>query len=177
MNNAPNPPSLPVPASQQRCGLALASLILGIAGIVLCLGPLAGIPGVICGHIAQSKIKQSGGTLSGDGLALGGLITGYIAIAMIAFIGLLAAIAIPNFVKAKVASQHAGCVMNLRSIEGAKATWALEYKKLTTDTPTDAGLFGPAKYIREKPSCPAGGTYSLNRVGAKPSCSIPDHTY
>ena len=176
MNAVPQPPSLPVPP-QQRCGLALASLILGLAGIVLCLGPLAGIPGVICGHLAQSKIRRSGGTLTGGGLAVAGLVTGYIAITMIAVMGLLASIAIPNFVKARAAAQKATCVMNLRAIEGAKATWALENKKRSDDVPTDEDLFGVAKYIMEKPQCPAGGFYSINRMASKPTCTVPGHSY
>ena len=153
----------------------MASLALGIAGIVLCLGPLTGIPAVICGHIAHSRIGKSGGALGGGGLALGGLITGYISIAMIAVLGLLAAIAIPNFVKARESAQRNACLANLRQIEGAKDTWALENKKLESDTPTDADIYGPNSYIRERHFCPAGGVYTLNRVGSKPTCSIPGH--
>ncbi len=177
MNEASHPPNLPTPSAPQRCGLALASLILGIVGIVLCFGPVAGVPGVVCGHLALSKIRNSGGALHGEGLALAGLITGYIAIAMIAVIGLLASIAIPNFVRARQAAQANACIMNLRAIEGAKATWALETKKSVTDVPSDADLFGPGKYIPGTPTCPAGGVYSLNRVGDKPTCSIPGHSY
>ena len=96
---------------------------------------------------------------------------------VVAIIGLLAAVAIPNFVKARSASQKAACVMNLRAMEGAKATWALEQKKSNSDVPTDADLYGPANYIREKPACPANGTYSINDVASKPACSVPEHTY
>ncbi len=96
---------------------------------------------------------------------------------VVAIIGLLAAIAIPNFIKARQASQKAACVANLRTMDGAKATWALEQKKNNSDVPTDADLFGPTSYIREKPSCPAGGTYSLNQVDAKPTCTVPDHAF
>jgi competence protein ComGC len=177
MSEGANPPNLPVSPPQQRCGLAVASLVLGIAGIVLCLGPLAGIPAVICGHIAYSRIGKSGGALGGGGLALGGLITGYISIAMIAVIGLLAAIAVPNFVKAREAAQRNACVANLRQIQGAKDTWALEHKKVESDKPTEADLFGPSAYIRETPICPAGGVYSINHVGSKPTCSIPGHAF
>lgn len=67
--------------------------------------------------------------------------------------------------------------MNLRVLEGAKATWAMEKKKLPTDIPTDADLFGPERYIREKPMCPLGGKYTIGSVGEKPKCSIADHTY
>ena len=96
---------------------------------------------------------------------------------VVAIIGLLAAIAIPNFIKARQASQRAACVANLRTIDGAKATWALEQRKTNTDVPTDADLFGPTSYIREKPSCPAGGIYTLSQVDTKPTCTIPDHTF
>ena len=96
---------------------------------------------------------------------------------VVAIIGLLAAIAIPNFIKARQASQKAACVANLRTMDGAKATWALEQKKNNADVPTDADLFGPTSYIREKPGCPAGGTYSLNQVDAKPTCTVPDHSF
>ena len=172
MTNYPSPPALPVQPPAQRCGLALASLILGIAGIALCLGPLAGIPAVICGHIAQSRIGKSGGSLSGGGLAIAGLITGYISIAMIAFTGLLAAIAIPNFVKARQVSQQNACLMNLRAMDGAKRNWALEKRKSDQDVPKDDDLFGPDKYMRQKPTCPANGVYTLNPVSEKPACSI-----
>jgi prepilin-type N-terminal cleavage/methylation domain-containing protein len=96
---------------------------------------------------------------------------------VVAIIGLLAAIAIPNFIKARQASQKAACVANLRTIDGAKATWALEARKNNGDVPTDADLFGPTSYIREKPGCPANGTYSLNSVDTKPTCTMPDHTF
>ena len=154
MNPYPNPPALPVPPPSQRCGLALASLILGILGIGLCLGPLAGIPAVICGHIAQSRISNSGGRLSGTGLATAGLITGYISITMIAVIGLLAAIAVPNFVRAREAAQSNACVLNLRNIDGAKRTWALESRKPESAVPTEGDLFGADKYMKAEAGLP-----------------------
>ena len=95
---------------------------------------------------------------------------------VVAIIGLLAAIAIPNFVKARAASQKAACIANLKQIEGAKATWALEQKKVNTDTPTDGDLFGATLYIAKKPGCPAGGTYGLNAVSTVASCTISNHT-
>src|SRR5437762_5882976 len=95
---------------------------------------------------------------------------------VVAIIGLLAAIAIPNFVKARTASQRAACIANLKQIDGAKATWALENKKTGADLPTAADLYGAAKYIRDEPSCPGGGTYSINAVDARPTCTISDHT-
>src|ERR1044071_3079678 len=90
---------------------------------------------------------------------------------VVAIIGLLAAIAIPNFVKARAASQKNACIANLKQMDGAKATWALEQKKVSTDTPADTDLFGTTQYIRDKPECPGGGTYALNDVASKPTCT------
>ena len=156
----------------QSSGLAVASLILGLVGIVFCFGPLAGIPAVICGHKAQSRIKHSGGTLTGAGMALAGLITGYISIAMIVVIGMLAAIAIPNFVKARHAAQQNQCRSNMKSIQGVKEVWQLEKSKDKNAVPSDDDLFGPSTYLAEKPSCPAGGSYDLNAAGDNPICSV-----
>jgi prepilin-type N-terminal cleavage/methylation domain-containing protein len=89
---------------------------------------------------------------------------------VVAIIGLLAAIAIPNFVKARTLSQKTACIENLRQIFYAKATWALENKKGTGETPTDAELYGPDKYIRQKPECPADGAYLTMTMAEKPEC-------
>jgi hypothetical protein len=162
----------PAATRPQRSGLALASMILGICGIVLCLGPLTGIPAVICGHMAQSKIKQSGGVIGGGGMAVAGLITGYISFLWIVVTLMLAAIAIPNFIKAKQKAEQNLCVNNLKSIQGAKEQWAIEEKKPRATVPTEADLFGPSKYIAQLPVCRAGGTYTLNSVKESPTCSI-----
>ena len=95
---------------------------------------------------------------------------------VVAIIGLLAAIAIPNFIKAREASQKNACIANLKQIDGAKNTWALETKQVSSAVPTDTDLFGTTLYIREKPGCPAAGTYSLLAVSSKPTCTITGHT-
>ncbi|MGZ5545111.1 MAG: type II secretion system protein, partial [Limisphaerales bacterium] len=59
---------------------------------------------------------------------------------VVAIIGLLAAIAIPNFVRARQTSQTNACINNLRLIDGAKQQWALEQKKTSTDIPVDTDL-------------------------------------
>lgn len=95
---------------------------------------------------------------------------------VVAIIGLLAAIAIPNFIKAREASQKNACIANLKQIDGAKNTWALENKQVSTATPTTTVLYGPTLYIRDQPTCPAGGTYALLSVSEKPTCTIGGHT-
>jgi prepilin-type N-terminal cleavage/methylation domain-containing protein len=89
---------------------------------------------------------------------------------VVAIIGLLAAIAIPNFVKARTSSQRSACIANMKQIEGAKATWALENKKNNADTPSAGALYGDDKYIREEPKCPAGGSYTIGAVDTPITC-------
>src|SRR5688572_8852938 len=91
---------------------------------------------------------------------------------VVAIIGLLAAIAIPNFVKARTASQKNACIANMKQIEGAKATWALENKKVGSNSPATSELYGTTNYIRETPLCPGGGTYVVGNVDTKPTCSL-----
>jgi hypothetical protein len=92
-------------------------------------------------------------------------------------VGLVAAIAIPNFTRARTTSQENACINNLRLIDAAKQQWALENKKQSTDTPTMQDL---RPYIGrgpngEMPACPGGGVYTIGTVGEKPTCSIPGH--
>src|SRR5436190_10135121 len=91
---------------------------------------------------------------------------------VVAIIGLLAAIAIPNFVRARQTSQTNACINNLRLIDGAKQQWALENKKASTDTPTGANLqvYLGRGSAGQLPSCPLDGTssfaasYTVNQV-------------
>ncbi len=59
--------------------MALTSMILGICGLVVAW-IFTAIPAVICGHIARRQIRESGGRQTGDGMAIAGLITGYLVI-------------------------------------------------------------------------------------------------
>ena len=90
---------------------------------------------------------------------------------VVAIIGLLAAIAIPNFVKARETAQKNACINNLRQLDSAKHQWALEYKQASTATPTSASI---GVYIRGGfPKCPVT-TNDYNTIGnmtTLPSCS------
>lgn len=70
------------PSGLPNSGLAIASLVLGIVSFLCCMGALTAIPGVITGHMARGEIRRSGGRLGGDGMALTGLILGYVTIAL-----------------------------------------------------------------------------------------------
>ena len=96
---------------------------------------------------------------------------------VVAIIGLLAAIAIPNFVKARATSQANACINNMRQIDGAAQQFALEKGKKSGDTitwPTDLTPYIKLNSSGSIPPCPAGGTYSLGTVGAIPqvTCSL-----
>ncbi len=94
---------------------------------------------------------------------------------VVAIIGLLAAIAIPNFVKARGTAQKNACINNLRQIDGAKEQWALENKKSAGTTTVDADVNA---YIKGNatPKCPGGGIYAYANVDSSPTCTIPLHT-
>ncbi len=90
---------------------------------------------------------------------------------VVAIIGLLAAIAIPNFIRARAASQANACIYNLRQLDGAVNQMAL-VRGLATGAvfnfPNDV-----LPYLREMPVCPANGTYGDGAIGTTvPTCSL-----
>ena len=95
---------------------------------------------------------------------------------VVAIIGLLAAIAIPNFVKARATSQANACINNLRQIDAAASQWALEQKKTSGSTAslsTDLLPYIKANSVGAMPGCPAGGTYTDTvTTGTNPVCSL-----
>jgi len=91
---------------------------------------------------------------------------------VVAIIGLLAAIAIPNFVRARTQSQMNACINNLRQIDGAIQQWALEQKK---DPAATVAFTDIAPYLKNSVICPSGGTtfansYTVSDVATKPVC-------
>ncbi|HUA66055.1 MAG TPA: type II secretion system protein [Alphaproteobacteria bacterium] len=102
---------------------------------------------------------------------------------VVAIIGLLAAIAIPNFVKARATSQQTACINNMRQISAAVGEWTLETGQASGSTACSGGVdvFQPeiSPYIQLNsnssiPACPANGTYTCGAVGNVPqvSCSL-----
>jgi len=102
---------------------------------------------------------------------------------VVAIIGLLAAIAIPNFVHARQTAQANACLNNLRIIDGAENQWALENGQSTgKPAPTAAQLLvyiGHGGATATVPTCPLGGAYVINTVGTPPTCpnvAVDGHT-
>ena len=95
---------------------------------------------------------------------------------VVAIIGLLAAIAIPNFVKARATSQANACINNLRQIDAAANQFALEQHRTTGSTcalATDLTPYIKLNSAGSIPPCPAGGTYGATiTIGTNPVCSL-----
>jgi prepilin-type N-terminal cleavage/methylation domain-containing protein len=91
---------------------------------------------------------------------------------VVAIIGLLAAIAIPNFVRARTQSQKNACINNLRQIDGAIQQWALESNQSSGATVDSAAItpFLGRGAAGQWPVCPSGGTYAVVTVADKPTC-------
>ena len=99
---------------------------------------------------------------------------------VVAIIGLLAAIAIPNFVKSRTTTQTNVCINNMRQIDSAKQQWALETRQATNAIPANTDV---ALYLRSGSLtnivCPSGGagadfssSYTVNSLSEPPICSI-----
>src|SRR4051812_23056380 len=81
---------------------------------------------------------------------------------VVAIIGLLASICIPSYVRARDVSQQNACINNLRQIDGAAQTWALENKRTSSD-PYSLSAVQPFMKLDSNghiPLCPGGGTYA-----------------
>ena len=89
---------------------------------------------------------------------------------VVAIIGLLAAIAVPNFAQARTNARRGTCINNMRLIDAAKEQYALENNKDSTVTPTAADC---TPYLKGNamPTCPAAGTYTIAAIGTNPSCT------
>jgi len=110
------PPAGFVPTS----GKAIGSLI---CGLFFFMFPVA-IVAIVLGHLALSEIKRSAGRMKGEGLAIGGLVLGYLGIVFIPIILIIAAIAIPNLLRARMAANETSAIATIRTINLAEMTYS-----------------------------------------------------
>ena len=92
---------------------------------------------------------------------------------VVLIIGILMAIAVPNFIQARQTSRTNSCIANLKQIDSGKEQYAMASKLDTGATVTWANLV--PNYLKSQPSCPAGGTYTINVVGTNPVCTVAGH--
>jgi prepilin-type N-terminal cleavage/methylation domain-containing protein len=86
---------------------------------------------------------------------------------VVAIIGLLAAIAIPNFVRARTQALQNACIANLKQIQGAVQVWAIDTGAASNATPGATSDLAP--YIKSWPRC-GTATYVIPAVNADPAC-------
>jgi prepilin-type N-terminal cleavage/methylation domain-containing protein len=97
---------------------------------------------------------------------------------VVAIIGLLAAIALPNFVRARKIARQNTCIANMKQIESAKQQWALEKKQIESATMASDDLIGATLYIKNTPLCPLDSqetfdsSYTLGAVSVNPACKV-----
>ena len=119
----PAPPAPPM--TPTTSGLAIVSLLCGLLFFIF---PSA-VAAIIFGHISRSDIRRSGGRKTGAGMALAGLVLGYIGIAIIPVILIVAAIAIPNLLRSKMAANERAAVGSLRTLNVAVLAYSTTYGK------------------------------------------------
>lgn len=115
---APQQPVAPPLGPPQTSGKAIASLVCGIINFF----PFF-IVAIVLGHISRSEIRKSAGRLTGDGIALAGLILGYMGVVAIPIILIIAAIAIPNLLRARIAANEAAAAASVRELASAEISY------------------------------------------------------
>jgi len=120
---------------------AIVSLICGFLSLFF----PAAVVAVVFGHLSRSQIRRQGNVQKGAGMALAGLIMGYLGICFIPFL-IIAAIAIPNLLRARIAANEASGVGSIRTINTAEVTYQSEYKKFACDLRS----LGPASGVRDE---------------------------
>jgi type IV pilus assembly protein PilA len=103
----------------ETSGKAVASLICGCLSFIF----PAAIAAIILGHISRSEIRKSAGRLTGSGIALTGLVFGYIGVSFVPIL-IIAAIAIPNLLRARIAANESSAVSVIHTISVAEAAYA-----------------------------------------------------
>jgi ABC-type proline/glycine betaine transport system substrate-binding protein len=112
--------------------------------------------------MSEPKKKSSGGKI-------------IVKVVVCLLFGLALAVGIPKFIQARQASVRLACMNHLIQIDGAKQQWKIEHKKTDADIPTWEDL-KPYLSGNAELKCPAGGIYTIGKVGELPSCSITNHS-
>lgn len=159
----PTPPAIPSATfapgretfgggASQTSGMAITALCLGIVSLLTCgLMGVGALAAIICGHIALSKIKESESSLRGRGMAMSGLIMGYVCLILVG-LSLAAALTTPMFSKLSEIAPVSKSVMNATLIVSACKTYASThdgaYPK-TLEELVELGLITDANVLKD----------------------------
>jgi prepilin-type N-terminal cleavage/methylation domain-containing protein len=94
----------------------------------------------------------------------------------IAIIGLILAMALPNYLKSRAQARKQICIENLSQIESAKQVWGVQHGKKDGDAVSPSDLIGPDSYIKVLPVCPGGGSYDFTTIGNNATCNQEGHS-
>jgi len=157
-------PSAPLPPPEARTDAkAIWSLICGILSVT-CLWIIAGIPAIVLGHVSRASIRNSMGRLKGDGMALVGLILGWISVAALPVILIIATIAIPSLLRSRQAANEAAAIANLRTIIAAESNHLLA-----------TGNYGTIRELIDARLI--DGSFNRTKVGYEFSIELDDKDY
>jgi len=155
-------------APARTSGKAIASLICGLFFLFF---PSA-IVAVVLGHLSRSEIRKSAGRLQGDGLAIAGMVLGYGGFAVLPIL-ILAAIVIPNVLRARISANEAWAVSSVRTVISAEGAYATDHpaqgytcslSELVETKFVDGSLVGGQKsgYTFDVTGCSAGANGGPN---------------
>ena len=91
---------------------------------------------------------------------------------VVAIIGILSAIAIPNFVRNRNEAQRKTCIANMKLIETSAENWRTENRMELIGDDWKTKLLGSTNYIEVEPRCPAGGTYAVTVDGMSEAVEV-----
>jgi type IV pilus assembly protein PilA len=125
--NVPASPSQPLPMfpAERTSGKAIASLI---SGIFFFFFPTA-ILAIIFGYLSLSEIRASAGRIGGKGMAVTGLVLGYLGVSFIPIL-IIAAIAIPNLLRARIAANESAAASSVRTLATAEASYVSSHPEI-----------------------------------------------
>jgi type IV pilus assembly protein PilA len=121
----PRPGAIPtsgISPSVSTDGKAVASLVLGILSLFFSI--FTAIPAIILGHISYSEVKKSSGRLAGEGMALAGLILGYLGVA---WLPIILAIAIPSLLHSRMVANESEAAATVRTLISTEVTYSVTY--------------------------------------------------
>lgn len=169
---------------QENSGKAIASLVLGAFAMLFGILLIPGILAVVFGHMALSQIKRSAGRLKGEGMAIAGLVMGYLSFVAIPMILIIAAIAIPNLLRSRIAANESSAVGSIRTLNTAEITYASTYTTVgyTCSLMELDGAYGTGQQPSEKSaqlidSTLAGGQKSGYRFTLSNCSGSPVESY
>ena len=180
-SGSPTQPGAPI-GPPETSGKAVVSLVCGLLFFI----PLAFVVAIVFGHLALSEIRKSAGRLRGDGIAIAGLVLGYLWIAAIPIILIIAAIAIPNLLRARMAANESSALASIRALNTAEMAYSQSHadkgytcalSDLAEDRLIDSSLANGRKrgyaidLMECSPGDQGGGANAKYRVWAHPLVS------